>query len=447
MVRHREVHRQELAELLAPHLPAPLTLGCSGVEFVEITGVGVDKSRALAGVVGEWDADAGDVIAFGDNHNDMQMLRWAGHGVAVSNAVDAAKGAADEVIGITARRRWRPTSSGCSRFWPMTDVLRWGIASTGMISNSMAGALASIDAADVVAVGSRTQAAADEFAATHSIARAHGSYEALWDDPDVDVVYIGSPHSEHHWMTLAALAHGKHVLCEKAFALNVGQAREMIDAARRHDRFLMEAMWSWFMPTWHELRSRIADGAIGEVISIDANFAIPILDENGRHRRPDLAGGALLDLGIYPLSIGRFLLGEPVEVKALGRLTSQGVDGLVGGVMRHGSGAVTTFTTSIDAMSDLTARVVGTEGIVVVAAPFWFPTEFTITRHDGSGPERVEIPNRGLAHEAEHVGEQIRSGRVESDIQTWDATLANMELMDEIRRQLGVVYPSEVEAI
>ncbi len=130
-------------------------------------------------------------------------------------------------------------------------------------------------------------------------------------------------------------------------------------------------------------------------------------------------------------------------MKALGRLTSQGVDGLVGGVMRHESGAVTTFTTSLDAMSDLTARIVGTEGIVVVAAPFWFPTEFTITRHDGSEPERVEIPNRGLAHEAEHVAEQIRAGRIESDIQTWDATLANMELMDEIRRQLGVVYPSE----
>lgn len=244
-------------------------------------------------------------------------------------------------------------------------------------------------------------------------------------------------------MTLAALDAGKHVLCEKAFAINADEAREMIDSARRNRRFLMEAMWSWFMPVWHELRKRIADGAIGEVISVDANFAIPVLDENGRHRRPDLAGGALLDLGIYPLSIGRFLLGEAVEVKALGRLTSRGVDDLVGGVMRHRSGAITTFTTSIDGMSDLTARVVGTDGMAVVAAPFWFPSEFTITRHDGSEPERVETPNHGLAHEVEHTIEQIRAGAIESDIQTWGATLANMELMDEIRRQLGVVYPSE----
>ena len=326
----------------------------------------------------------------------------------------------------------------------MTDTLRWGIASTGNISNSMAEALATVDGAEIVAVGSRTQAAADAFAAAHGIEHAHGSYDKLWANPDVDVIYIGSPHSEHHRMTLAALDGGKHVLCEKAFAINADEAREMIDSARRNGRFLMEAMWSWFMPVWHQLRNRIADGAIGEVISVDANFAIPVLDENGRHRRPDLAGGALLDLGIYPLSIGRFLLGEAVEVKALGRLTSRGVDDLVGGVMRHGSGAITTFTTSIDGMSDLTARVVGTDGMAVVAAPFWFPSEFTITRHDGSAPERVETPNRGLAHEVEHTMEQIRAGAIESDIQTWDATLANMELMDEIRRQLGVVYPSEV---
>lgn len=325
----------------------------------------------------------------------------------------------------------------------MTDTLRWGIASTGNISNSMAEALASVDGAEVVAVGSRTQAAADAFAAAHGIEHAHGSYDELFANPDVDVIYIGSPHSEHHRMTLAALDAGKHVLCEKAFAINADEAREMIDSARRNRRFLMEAMWSWFMPVWHELRKRIADGAIGEVISVDANFAIPVLDENGRHRRPDLAGGALLDLGIYPLSIGRFLLGEAVEVKALGRLTSRGVDDLVGGVMRHRSGAITTFTTSIDGMSDLTARVVGTDGMAVVAAPFWFPSEFTITRHDGSEPERVETPNHGLAHEVEHTMEQIRAGAIESDIQTWGATLANMELMDEIRRQLGVVYPAE----
>ena len=318
---------------------------------------------------------------------------------------------------------------------------RWGIASTGKISNAMATALGGVDGAEIVAVGSRTQPAADAFATKHAIPRAHGSHTSLCADPDVDVIYIGSPHNEHHPMTIEALEAGKHVLCEKSFALNRPEAEEMIAVARRAERFLMEAMWSWFMPGWHELRRRIEDGVVGDVVSIDANFAVPVTDPTGRHRRLDMGGGALLDLGIYPLAISRFLLGEPTDVRALGRLTAGGVDAAVAGSLLHESGAVTTFSTSLDAASDLTARIVGTRGLIEVHAPFWCPTAFTITV-DGE-PERVEVPHRGLAHEAEHAMKRIGGGHIESDIQTWNATLANMELMDEIRRQLGVFYPSE----
>jgi predicted dehydrogenase len=324
-----------------------------------------------------------------------------------------------------------------------TRPIRWGIASTGTISNSMAEALQSIDDAEIVAVGSRTQDAADDFAAKYSIPHAHGTYDSLWADDSVDVIYIGSPHSEHHAMTIAALDSGRHVLCEKAFAINATQAGEMIEAARRNHRFVMEAMWSWFMPGWNEVRRRLAERAIGDVRIVDANFGVQILDEDGRHRRRDLAGGALLDLGIYPLALGRFLLGEAVEVRALGSLTDDGVDALVGGVMRHESGAVTTFSTTIDALSDLGARIVGTTGSIVIEPPFWFPSSFTIARSDGSAVERVDTPHRGLAHEAEHVIERLRGGHLESDIQTWDATMANMRLMDDIRGQIGVVYPGE----
>lgn len=323
----------------------------------------------------------------------------------------------------------------------MTPI-RWGIASTGNISSSMATALADVDGAELTAVGSRTQAAADEFAAAFSIPNAYGSFDELCADPDVDVVYIGSPHSEHHAMTLPALAAGKHVLCEKAFALNAPEAQEMIEAARIADRFLMEAMWSWFMPGWHELRRRIDDGAVGDVVSLDANFSLLNTAPDGRHRRLELGGGALLDLGIYPLSIARFLLGEPTEARALGRLTAGGVDATIAGALLHDAGAVSTFTTSLDGQSDLTARIVGTSGTIKVQAPFWCPTSFTIYA-DGSS-ETVDTPHRGLAHEAEHTMECIRAGRIESDIQTWAATLSNMELMDQIRYQVGVVYPSEV---
>lgn len=322
----------------------------------------------------------------------------------------------------------------------MVEPLRWGIASTGRISAEMTNALRGLDDAAVVAVGSRTQANADAFAAEHSIPTAHGSFDALIADPSVEIVYVGSPHSEHRAMAVAALDAGKHVLCEKAFALNAEGAQEMIDAARRNDRFVMEAMWSWFLPGWRELKRRITDGAIGEIVSIDANFCLSVTNPDGRHRRPDLGGGALLDLGIYPLSIGRFLLGEPVEVAALGRLTSQGIDAAIGGVMLHESGAITTFSTSLDATSDLSARIVGTEGRIEVHAPFWSPNAFTVDRNGGDGPERVEVPHDGLAHEAAHAMQRIRAGHIESDVQTWAATMANMELMDEIRHQVGVVY-------
>lgn len=307
----------------------------------------------------------------------------------------------------------------------------------------MATALAGIEGAEIVAVGSRTQASADAFAATHSIPTAHASHTALCANPDVDVIYIGSPHHEHRSMTIEALEAGKHVLCEKAFALNRPEAEEMIAVARSNQRFLMEAMWSWFMPGWHEVRRRIEDGEIGDIVSIDANFDLSLPDPNGRHRRLDMGGGALLDLGIYPLSIARFLAGEPTDVRALGRLTAGGVDAAVAGSMLHESGAVTTFSTSLDGVSDHSARIVGTRGRIEIHAPFIFPSAFTVTV--GAESERVEIPNRGLAHEAEHTMDRIRHGHIESDIQTWRATLSNMELMDEIRRQLGVFYPSETD--
>ena len=322
-----------------------------------------------------------------------------------------------------------------------TTPLRWGIASTGGIAAAMVRALATLPDAEVVAVGSRTQEAADEFAARFDVPRAHGSHADLCADDGVDVVYVASPHSHHRDMTIAALDAGRHVLCEKAFALNAGQAREMVDAARRNERFLMEAMWMWFIPAVVEAKRRVDTGAIGEVVAVHADFSLPIRDENGRHRRADLAGGALLDLGIYPLSIARFLLGEPTEVRALGRLTGQGVDDVLGAVLQFPSGAVATLSTTLEGMGHHDARIVGTEGSMVIDAPFWHSDAVSITS-DGT-TERIEIPNGGLAHEAAHAMERVRGGHLESDVLPLATTLANMELMDEIRRQVGVVYPEE----
>ncbi len=323
-----------------------------------------------------------------------------------------------------------------------TGQIRWGIASTGNIAAAMTEALKTLPDAEVVAVGSRSQESADEFAGRFSIPHAHGSYADLYADPEVDIVYIASPHSHHHEMTIDALRAGKHVLCEKAFALNAAQSREMVAVAREQQRFLMEAMWTWFMPVVIDVKRRIDAGEIGDLVVIEADFGIVKVDEDGRHRRPDLAGGALLDLGIYPIALARFFAGNPIEVKALGKLGPSGVDATLGGVVSFESGALGVFYTSLDAVSTLGATIIGTSGQITIDPPFWFPSSYTI-RVDGAQPERVEIPNQGLAHEAAHAMERIRGGFLESDVIPLDVTISTMEILDEVRRQVGVVYPGE----
>jgi predicted dehydrogenase len=321
-------------------------------------------------------------------------------------------------------------------------ALRWGIASTGSIAASMCETLRMLPDAEIVAVGSRTQDAADAFAGRFDIPHAHGTYDALWADDDVDIVYVASPHSHHHAMTIAALDAGRHVLCEKAFAINAAQAREMVDAATRNDRFLMEAMWTWFIPAVVDIRQRVLDGEIGELKVIEANFAIPVNDPDGRHRRIDLAGGAMLDIGIYPVTFTRFLAGDPVGAKVSGSLGPTGVDATVGGVVTFQSGALGVFHSSLDMTGSLRATVYGTLGRIDVDAPFWFPYGFTVCL-TGEEPARVEMAHHGLAHEAAHAMERIRAGHRESDVIPLATTVSTMELLDDIRAQLGVVYPEE----
>ena len=325
----------------------------------------------------------------------------------------------------------------------MTDEpLRWGIAATGKIAASMCEALAGLPDATITAVGSRSAESANAFATRFAIPHAHSSYEELFADPDVDIVYVASPHSHHHAMTIAALDAGKHVLCEKAFALNAAQARDMVEAARRNDRFLMEAMWTWFIPAVVDIRQRVLDGEIGDPRVVEANFGIPVFDPDGRHRRADLAGGAMLDLGIYPVAFARYLLGDPLGVSAHGVLADTGVDASVGAVVSFAGGRLAVFHTTLDLLTNLRATVYGTLGRIEVDPPFWFASGFTV-HLVGEAPVHVEFPNRGLAHEAQHAMERIRAGHRESDVIALATTVSTMELLDEIRAQVGVVYPEE----
>ncbi len=263
------------------------------------------------------------------------------------------------------------------------------------------------------------------------------------------MVYIASPHTSHCEMTVAALRAGKHVLCEKPFAVNALEARTMVDTARGEGRFLMEAMWTWFIPAIVDIKRRIEAGEIGRLTVIESDFGITVLDEDGRHRRIDLAGGALLDLGIYPISLARFLTGEPAgaptDVRALARLGPSGVDSTLGGVLRIGDDVISVFHTSLDATSTLRATIIGSEGRIDIDPPFWFSGGFTLHR-DGQESEHVALPNEGLAHEAAHAMECVRRGELESVVIPLDVSIGTMEILDEIRRQVGVVYPGEEQA-
>ena len=282
------------------------------------------------------------------------------------------------------------------------DPLRWGIAATGGIAASMAEALSTLSDAEVVAVGSRSQDSADSFAERFDIPHAHGSYADLYADDEV----------------------------------------EMVATARRCDRFLREAMWTWFIPAVVEIKRRVDAGEIGDLKLVEADFGLPILNEDGRHRRVDLAGGALLDLGIYPITFARFLAGNPVEAKALGNLSEAGVDTTLGGVVSFENGTLGVFHTSLDVLSTLRATVIGTKGRIEVGPPYWHASEFTVMIN-GEPPEHVEIPNQGLAHEAQHAIDRIRAGYLESDVISLATTISTMELLDDIRAQVGVIYPQE----
>jgi predicted dehydrogenase len=325
----------------------------------------------------------------------------------------------------------------------MTDPIRWGILATGTIARHFVQDLLDMPDAEVAAVGSRGQEAADRFAAAHGIPRAHGSWQALADDPDVDVVYVATPHSAHHQASLTCLRAGKAVLCEKPFTLDLAQAEELVTVARTAGVFLMEAMWMRCFPGIHTMSGLIADGAIGDVTAVNADFGLSTpLDPTHRLRSPELGGGALLDLGVYPVSFAQIVLGAPTEVRAWARLTPEGVDENTAMIFGYPDGALASLTCSLVGDSARTATVTGTRGRIELPRNFYRPTHLTLVR-DGAEPERVPTPFDGLGYhfEAAEVHRCLRAGLTESPAVPLAGTLAVMATMDAVREQIGVTYP------
>ena len=322
--------------------------------------------------------------------------------------------------------------------------LRWGILGTGDIASSFVTDLALLDDHVVAAVGSRSSSGAEAFGQRHGITRRHGSYAELVADRDVDVVYVATPHPFHRENALTAIAAGKHVLVEKPFALDAAQAREVFAAAHERGVFVMEAMWTRFLPWVADLLALVADGTLGELTAVGAEFGVLFApDPTSRLMAPELGGGSLLDLGVYPLSLACLLLGAPETLTAASVPTATGVDAHTSVLTTHAGGAHALVSSSMVAAHANRATVVGTLGRVEVDPPFFTPGGFSLTV--GPTTTRREHPDDGigLRHQAVEVARCIRAGLTESGLRTHADTLVVLQAMDEVRRQVGLRYPGE----
>ncbi len=328
---------------------------------------------------------------------------------------------------------------------PMSaPALKWGILGAGGIARQFAGAVAAGTRSRVAAVGSRNRSRAERFASDFDISTPHGSYEALVADDQLDAIYVATPHSEHRANALLAIAAGKHVLVEKAFTRNVAEAEEVFAAARDAGVFVMEAMWTRFLPHVAALRSVIASGAIGDVVTVMADHGQSFeFDPSSRLFAPELAGGALLDLGVYPTSFVHDILGAPDGIKALGSLTQTGVDGQVTMALTFGEQAHAVVSTTLWGRTPTTATITGTKGRIDVAGPFCIPSSFTVRTDSGVQWSFNQPVEHGFKYQIAEVARCVTAGRTESDRMPWSETLAVLRTMDDVREQIGVVYPGE----
>ncbi len=327
----------------------------------------------------------------------------------------------------------------------MKDAFRWGIIGTGGIALAFASDLQKLPDHKVEAVGSRSAQKGHAFAARYPDCKAYGSYEELVGDPNIDGVYVATPHTTHVSNTLLALRSGKPVLCEKPFAVNSAEAKLMIDAAREMNVALMEAMWTRFLPHIKKTRDLLSSGALGEIISVEADHGQRLAPlQIPRLMLPELAGGALLDLGIYPISFAHMILGVPEKITASSTFTVEGVDAQTSAIFDYASGAQAILTTNMITQTPCRAVISGTLGRLEIDSVFYNPAPMRLILNDGS---ITEYPNtyesHGLREEAIEFAELVRTSKLESSILTLSETYEIMQSLDEIRKQVKLTYPFE----
>lgn len=322
--------------------------------------------------------------------------------------------------------------------------IRWGILSTGSIARTLATALKTLDEAEIVAVGSRNLASAEEFGQKFDIPRRYGSYEELANDPEIDVIYVATPHPAHKDNTLLCLKAGKAVLCEKPFTINAGEAAEMIDYAREHKLFLMEAMWTRYLPLMVRLREMLAAKVVGDVRIVQADFSFSApFNPHSRLFDLELGGGALLDAGIYPVSMASMILGKPSKVTSLTHLGETGADEQTGMVFSYEEGKLAVLITSTRTAGPQDLIIRGTEGYIKISG--WLrASKMTIVR-PGQEDEVIELPveGNGYTYEALEVMRCLKEGLTESPVMPLDETLELMRTLDAVRAPWGLKYPGE----
>lgn len=327
----------------------------------------------------------------------------------------------------------------------MPDKLRWGILATARIARKFIAGVRASEHGQVVAVGSRSQATADAFGEELDIPRRHGSYQALADDANVDAIYVATPHPMHKDATILCLQAGKAVLCEKPFAVNAAQAAEAVAVARERKVFCMEAMWSRFLPSVRKAKEIVDSGRLGELRMIMADFGFRTgWNPEGRLLKPELAGGGLLDVGIYPISLAGMFLGEAREIASLAHIGETGVDEQAGIVIKYDGGRIASMTTGVRIHTPMEAWLLGTEAKIHLHHAWWRGGKLTVLK-DQHEQETIDPPmvGNGYNYEADEVARCLAAGKLESDAIPLDETLSLMRTLDAIRAQWGLTYPFE----
>ena len=323
-------------------------------------------------------------------------------------------------------------------------MIKWGIVGAGNIAHSFSKDLALVNGGKLVSVASRNLEKAQVFADEYGAPNAFGSYEELFKSNTVDVIYLATPHTSHADLSIAAMKAGNAVLCEKPMGVNKPEVVEMVKVAKDNNVFLMEALWSRFNPTIKKVKELVDNGTIGDIGYLHADFAFYALDreENGRLLNPDLAGGSLLDIGIYPIFLAYLMLGMPKDIKASANFYKTGVEMQCSMIFNYDNAQAILYS-GLNSDSEKKAEIAGSKGSIFIHPRWHETTGYTIEKDGESTSNEVGKMGKGYVHEIEEVQNCLTSGKKQSDLWSHQNSLDLIEIMDSVRKLTGIVFPFE----